>query len=91
MAQLKNKMLRADRTISKLFSGANAMPRPNGLGGQLAYAVAARRFLETTRIYLAIQYTGSRHWYPNCGMAKVAVEAAPPPCFLNKEKKHVVG
>jgi hypothetical protein len=57
-------------------------------GEQSLYTFAARRFLDVSRVYLAFQYTGSRHWRPN---GKLFTGSSPTHPTLLKGKKHVVG
>jgi hypothetical protein len=64
MAQI-NSTQRADSVVTNLFPETDARPQPTGLGEQAAYATRARRFLDNSRAYLSLQYTGARHW-SNC-------------------------
>jgi hypothetical protein len=61
--------------------------------GELAlYAVTARRFLEVSRYYLAIPYTGSRHWYPNGRIFSGSSAAGRDSDPISKQgERHVVG
>lgn len=72
--------LRADQIITNLFSETDTRPRPNRLVEQASYATHAIRFLATTRVYLSLQYTGSRHWYPNGGIFRRAICLKPSSC-----------
>lgn len=58
---------------------------------QVLYALLVHGFLERSRMHFALQYTGSRHGYPQCGHS--SLPAGPPHrarMFQNGDK-HVVG
>lgn len=73
-------------------SEVDSRPRQNKAGEQSLYALTVRHFLDVSRVYLAFQYTGSRHWKPNGGMFTVPFSGTrrPVPIFCEGEK-HVVG
>lgn len=72
-------------------SQVNAMPRKNREGEQALYAVTAHHFLDVSRVYLAIPYTGSRRWYPNSGVFTVPSSGSSRPERIFKQgEKHVV-
>lgn len=84
---------RASRMMANAFpSEADSRPRQNRAGEQALYALTVRHFLDMSRVYLAFQYTGSRHWKPNGGMfaAPFSGTRRPAPIFSEGEK-HVVG
>jgi hypothetical protein len=91
MSAQRNSRLRADRVITNLFRETDVRPRANGRVEQAAYATRARRFLDVSQAYLSLQYTGSRHWYPNGRIFTTpsAGSRLPVPLFKQGEK-HVV-
>lgn len=54
--------------MANTLSSADTLFHRKGPGEQALYAVTVRRFLDVSRVYLALQYTGARHWYPNGGI-----------------------
>jgi hypothetical protein len=87
-----NGMRRADSVLTSKRPETDVSPRLNGLVGQAAYATCARRFLDTSRAYLSLQYTGSRHWYPNGSIfTEPSAEGRIPVAFFKQGEKHVVG
>lgn len=83
---------RANWMLANTFSEADSRPCQNWAGEQSLYALTVRHFLDMSRVYLAFQYTGSRHWKPNGGIFTVPFPGTrrPVPIFRAGEK-HVVG
>jgi hypothetical protein len=83
---------RAQGKLSSVRVMSDPGLRQTRTGEQALYAVTARRFLEVSRYYLAIPYTGSRHWYPNGTIFSGSSAACRLPEWLFTEgEKHVVG
>jgi hypothetical protein len=87
-----NNNLYASRAMTKPLAEVNALPSQNRAGEQALYAVAARHFLDASRVYLAIPYTGSRRWYPNSGVFRMSSSGFSRPEQVHIQgEKHVVG
>lgn len=72
---------------------AGSTPRQKAPGEQALYAATVRRFLDTSRVYLALHYIGSRRWYPSSAVFSMpsARQPGPAPRLSRQGEKHVVG
>ncbi|MHB1084860.1 MAG: hypothetical protein ACYCZA_08470 [Thiobacillus sp.] len=84
--------LNPGREMAHTLSNADTLFHRKGPGEQALYAVTVRRFLDVSRVYLALQYTGARHWYPNGGIFTESSDGSRCPAQRFKQgEKHVVG
>lgn len=63
-----NNTVGAARLMATPRGDAGSLARPWMLGEQTLYAATVRRFLDTSYVYLALPYIGSRRWYPSSGV-----------------------
>ena len=87
-----NDMRCADGVLPSVGLEVDVRPGRTGRLERAAYATCARRFLDVSRAYLRLQYTGSRHWYPNGSILTApSAEGRIAVPFSKQGEEHVVG